>query len=299
MDILGGIGPAHEERGFTMIPFGIAGVQMQVSAHADNVSVMKRKVAELTAFYPWVQMVVFSELAPLGASLANAQPIPGPLEETFRTLAARHKVWLIPGSFFERDGDRIYNTALVINPAGEVVGRYRKMFPFYPYEDGTSAGDQFLVFDVPDVGRFGVMICYDLWFPEMARTLAVMGAEVILQPTMTTTIDRELELCMLRANAAMNQCYLWGINGAGAGGVGRSMVCSPEGRILHEAGSSEETFALEVDFDLVRYSRQRGLLRLGQVLKSFRDAPVSFDVYQPGVARPFLESLGPLHRDRR
>lgn len=282
-----------------MIPFGIAGVQMQVSAHADNVSAMKRKVAELTAFYPWVEMVVFSELAPLGPSLANAQPIPGPLEETFRALAARHRIWLIPGSFFERDGDRIYNTALVINPAGEVVGRYRKMFPFYPYEDGTSAGDQFLVFDVPDVGRFGVMICYDLWFPEMARTLAVMGAEVILQPTMTTTIDRELEQCMLRANAAMNQCYLWGINGAGGGGVGRSMVCSPEGRILHEAGSSEETFALEVDFELVRHTRQHGLLRLGQVLKSFRDAPVSFDVYQPGVARPFLESLGPLHRDKR
>lgn len=282
-----------------MIPFGIAGVQMQVSAHADNVSAMKRKVAELTAFYPWVEMVVFSELAPLGPSLANAQPIPGPLEETFRALAARHRIWLIPGSFFERDGDRIYNTALVINPAGEVVGRYRKMFPFYPYEDGTSAGDQFLVFDVPDVGRFGVMICYDLWFPEMARTLAVMGAEVILQPTMTTTIDRELEQCMLRANAAMNQCYIWGINGAGGGGVGRSMVCSPEGRILHEAGSSEETFALEVDFELVRHTRQHGLLRLGQVLKSFRDAPVSFDVYQPGVARPFLESLGPLHRDKR
>lgn len=282
-----------------MIPFGIAGVQMQVSAHADNVSAMKRKVAELTAFYPWVEMVVFSELAPLGPSLANAQPIPGPLEETFRALAARHRIWLIPGSFFERDGDRIYNTALVINPAGEVVGRYRKMFPFYPYEDGTSAGDQFLVFDVPDVGRFGVMICYDLWFPEMARTLAVMGAEVILQPTMTTTIDRELEQCMLRANAAMNQCYLWGINGAGGGGIGRSMVCSPEGRILHEAGSSEETFALEVDFELVRHTRQHGLLRLGQVLKSFRDAPVSFDVYQPGVARPFLESLGPLHRDKR
>lgn len=282
-----------------MIPFGIAGVQMQVSAHADNVSAMKRKVAELTAFYPWVEMVVFSELAPLGPSLANAQPIPGPLEETFRALAARHRIWLIPGSFFERDGDRIYNTALVINPAGEVVGRYRKMFPFYPYEDGTSAGDQFLVFDVPDVGRFGVMICYDLWFPEMARTLAVMGAEVILQPTMTTTIDRELEQCMLRANAAMNQCYMWGINGAGGGGIGRSMVCSPEGRILHEAGSSEETFALEVDFELVRHTRQHGLLRLGQVLKSFRDAPVSFDVYQPGVARPFLESLGPLHRDKR
>lgn len=106
---------------------------------------------------------------------------------------------------------RIYNTTSVINPAGEVVGRYRKMFSFYPYEDGTIAGDQFLVFDVPDAGWFGVIICYGLWFPETTRTLATMGAEVILQPTMTTTIDRELELCILRACSAMNQCYMWGI----------------------------------------------------------------------------------------
>lgn len=282
-----------------MIPFGIAGVQMHIQAKTSNVPAMRRKLAELTAFYPWVRLVVFSELAPLGPALANAEPIPGPLEATFRALAAQHHIWLIPGSYFEQVGDCIYNTALVINPAGEVVGRYRKMFPFYPYEDGTSAGDQFLVFDVPDVGRFGLIICYDLWFPETTRTLAALGAEVILQPTMTTTIDRELECCILRAGAAMNQCYLWGINGVGSGGVGRSVVCSPEGRILHEAGSGEEVFALEVDFDLVRYTRQHGILRLGQVLKNFRDAPVTFDIYQPGQPRPYLDSLGPLYRDPR
>ncbi len=282
-----------------MLPFGIAGVQMHVATKESNLPAMKRKLAELTAFYPWVQMVVFSELAPLGSTLANAQPLPGPLEAELRALAAQYGIWLIPGSMFERVDDRIYNTALVINPSGAVVGRYRKMFPFYPYEDGTAAGDQFLVFDVPQVGRFGVIICYDLWFPETTRTLAALGAEVILQPTMTTTIDRELELCILRACSAMNQCYLWGINGVGSGGVGRSMVCSPEGRILYEAGSGEEVFALEVDFELVRYTRQRGTLRLGQVLKNFRDAPVTFDIYQPGTPRPFLDSLGALYRDRR
>ena len=282
-----------------MIPFGIAGVQLQISSKRSNIAAMGRKLAEITAFYPWVQMVVFSELAPLGAAFANAQPVPGPLEDQFRKLAAKHKLWLIPGSFLERQGECIYNTTSVINPSGEVVGRYRKMFPFYPYEDGISPGDQFLTFDVPDVGRFGVLICYDLWFPEMTRTLAAMGAEVILQPTMTTTIDRELELCILRACSAMNQCYLWGINGVGSGGNGRSLVCSPEGRILYEAGSGEEVFALEVDFELVRYTRQHGILRLGQVLKNFRDAPVTFDIYQPAAPRPFLDSLGSLNRVKR
>lgn len=282
-----------------MIPFGIAGVQMNVSGKANNVAAMTRRLAEVAGFYPWVQMVVFSELAPLGPALTNAQPIPGPLEDTFRKLAAKHHLWLIPGSYFEQVGDQIYNTALVINPEGEIAGRYRKMFPFYPYEDGTAAGDQFLTFDVPDVGRFGVIICYDLWFPETTRTLAAMGAEVILQPTMTTTVDRELEMCILRACSAMNQCYIWGINGVGDGGVGRSVVCSPEGRLLHEAGSGEETFALEVDLELVRYTREYGILRLGQVLKNFRDAPVTFDIYQPGTPRPYLDSLGPISRIQR
>ncbi len=86
---------------------------------------------------------------------------------------------------YELAGDHVYNTASVIDPAGEVVGRYRKMFPFEPYERGISAGDEFLVFDVPEVGRFGVSICYDTWFPEVPRTLAAMGAEVILRPTLT------------------------------------------------------------------------------------------------------------------
>ena len=226
-----------------MIPFGIAGVQMNVSASESNLRQMTHKIAEITAFYPWVQMIVFSELAPMGPSQANAQSIPGPTEDRFRELAAKYQIWLVPGSMFEHEGACIYNTTSVINPSGEVVGRYRKMFPFYPYEDGTTAGDQFLTFDVPGAGKFGILICYDLWFPETTRTLASMGAEVILQPTMTTTIDRDLELCILRASSAMNQCYMWGINGVGSGGVGRSMVCSPEGRILYEAGSGEEVFA--------------------------------------------------------
>ena len=67
---------------------------------------------------------------------------------------------------------------------GEVVGRYDKIFPFYPYETGVTGGDEFLIFDVPDVGRFGITICYDMWFPETSRTLAVQGVEVILHPTL-------------------------------------------------------------------------------------------------------------------
>ena len=131
--------------------------------------------------------------------------------------------------------DKLYNTASVFNPDGEVVGRYRKMFPWCPYEKAVTPGEEFLVFDVPGVGRFGLSICYDQWFPETSRSLAWMGAEVILCPTMTATIDRDLELTMARANAITNQCYLFNVNVAGALGNGRSIIVGPDGCIIHQA----------------------------------------------------------------
>src|SRR3546814_4288082 len=96
------------------------------------------------------------------------------------------------------------------------------MFPFAPYERGVAPGSEFVVFDVPGAGRFGVSICYDMWFPETTRSLASLGAEVILHPTLTNTIDRDAELAIARASAATNQCYFVDINVAGALGVGRS-----------------------------------------------------------------------------
>jgi predicted amidohydrolase len=282
-----------------MTPFAVAGMQMRVSAMESNVEAMRQRLDTLMAIYPWVQMVVFSELAACGPLPHTAQPIPGPTEEEFRAMAVKHGLWLVSGSMYERAGDHIYNTASVIAPDGEVVGRYRKMFPFEPYELGISAGDEFLVFDVPDVGRFGISICYDTWFPEVSRTLAVMGAEVILRPTLTGTIDRDVELSIARATAATNQCFVFDINGVGDGGYGRSIVCGPEGTVLYEAGSSEEMIPLEIDLEDVRRSRQRGILRLGQPLKSFRDRSMDFSIYRPQAEHPYLDSLGPLEKPTR
>ena len=83
-----------------------------------------------------------------------------------------------------------------------------------------------------------VSICYDIWFPETTRTLTSMGAEVLLHPVLTNTIDRDVELSIARATAAQFQCYVFDINGIGAGGVGRSCVVDPSGQVLHEAGGT-------------------------------------------------------------
>jgi len=281
-------------------PFAIAGMQLELSAVHENVTQMGQRLDVLMHVYPWVQMVVFSELAAFGPLLANAQPLPNRTEDTFREWAKRHGIWLLPGSMFERRGDEVYNTATVIDPHGQVVGRYSKQFPFRPYEEGVASGTEFLVFDVPEAGRFGVSICYDLWFPETARTLAAMGAETILHPTLTGTIDRDVELAIVRATAAQNQCFVFGINGFGDCGNGRSIIVGPAGEVLYQGQSAPEMIPLEIDFDRVHRSRENGLRGLGQQLKSFRDRRVEFAVYGPeGREWPYLKSLGPLVKPER
>jgi predicted amidohydrolase len=282
-----------------MKPFSIAGIQMRVSASYSNVEAMKLKLNILMNLYPWVDMVVFSELCAYGPLTHHALTRIEDFEEPMQELARRHKVWLLPGSVFHKVGDNIYNTASVIGPDGNLVARYRKMFPFYPYEVGITPGSEFCVFDVPDVGRFGVSICYDMWFPETTRTLAVQGAEVILHPTLTGTIDREIELSIARASAAMNQCYFFDINGLDAGGSGRSIICGPEGRVMYQAQNIEEMIPIEINLEKVRRSRELGLLRLGQPLKSFRDHTGDFDIYRKDVPKPYLDSLGPLIKPQR
>lgn len=283
-----------------MTPFAIAGIQMQVSASHSNLDAMAHRLDVLMARFPWVQMVVFSELAPFGPLPGYAQPLPGPAEERFCAMAARHRIWLLPGSLFEQSGEHIYNTTPVIDPDGRVIARYRKIFPFRPYEMGVESGHEFVVFDVPEIGRFGVSICYDMWFPETSRTLAAMGAEVILHPTMTDTIDRDVELSIARATAVTNQCYFVDINGVGDGGVGRSIIVGPSGYVIHEARGGEELIPVEINLDRVRREREFGIRGLGQPLKSFRDRPVDFPIYthEPN-AEQYLDSLGPLLKPER
>ena len=283
-----------------MTPFAIAGLQLQLSGRYSNLPHITDRIEMLLYLYPWVQMVVVSELATFGGWTGHASELPNEAESKYCALAAKHKVWLLPGSFFEKADGVIYNTAPVINPEGQVIARYRKMFPFLPYETGVEPGTEFCIFDVPDVGRFGVSICYDMWFPETSRTLAALGAEVILHPTLTGSIDRGGELAIARATAATNQCFVVDINGVGDGGNGRSILATPAGDILYEAGSNEEMIPIEIDLDRVRRTREVGLRGLGQPLKSFRDRKVDFDIYQRTEAnQKYLDTLGPLVKQAR
>jgi predicted amidohydrolase len=255
-----------------MTHLAVAGLQLDLRP-GDNVERIAAETAAVKARMPWVDLVMGSELSAFGADIARAQPMPGPAEDRFRAIARENRVWLIPGSLYERVGDSVFNTAPVIDPDGVVVARCRKLYPFLPYERGVTGGGEPCVFDMPGIGRIGVSICYDMWFPETTRALACLGAEVVLHPTLTNTVDRGVEQAIARASAAQNQLWFVDINAAGALGVGRSCAYGPGGEIAHEAGAGREVIVLDLDLGHVRRARERGWNGLGQVLKSFRDGP--------------------------
>jgi predicted amidohydrolase len=260
-----------------MSHFSIAALQLSLASE-NNLDVIGVEIAKAKRRFPWLDMIVIGELCSYGTDKKHAERLPGKAEIFYCQLAKEHDVWLIPGSQYEKLGDDIYNTSSVINNKGEVISRYRKIYPFFPYETGVTPGSDFVVFDVPQ-GRIGLAICYDIWFPEVARTLACQGAEVIIYPTLTGTIDRPVELIMAQSTSVVNQCYTFSVNLSGELGNGQSVVVSPEGDVIYQAGREQEIIPIEVDFERVRRNRERGIHGLGQPLKSFRDNDIAFSIY--------------------
>ena len=259
-----------------MRPLAIAALQTSpvVRDPAATLRLLGERVAGVRELSPGVQLVMFPELhlpglpPPLelhGHASELAVDVPGPLTDELGAIARAHGIWLVPGSVYERgDGARVHNTCLVFSPGGELVARYRKVFPWQPHE--TSApGDAFVTFDIPDVGRIGLSICYDGSFPETCRQLAWMGAEVVLQPTLTTTSDREQEIVMARANAIFNQIYVVSLNAGSPAGLGRSVIVDPEGLVRLQAGDGEQVLTDVLDLDAVNRVREFGTAGVSRI----------------------------------
>ncbi|MDT5071618.1 MAG: hypothetical protein QOH82_938 [Mycobacterium sp.] len=248
--------------------------------------------------FPHVQLVVVPELmlaaeAPLLQARGNwmnevAEPIPGPTTGRASELAKETGLWLVPGSLYERGDDgKVYNTAIAVSPLGEVAATYRKVFPWQPYEH-TTPGNEFVVFDIPDIGRVGLAICYDGSFPETVRQLAWLGAEVIIQPTLTTTRDREMELVCARANAWTNQLFVVNVNAADPAGVGASCIVDPEGTVRQQAGAGEEVLIDCLDLDAVDRVRTYGTFALNKPWDQIarHGADLKLPMYGAGIQTP-------------
>jgi len=228
---------------------------------------LERNVRTLRSTFEGLELVVAPELhlmalPPLleedGVPPAElAVDVPGPLMQQLGALARETRLWLIPGSVYERTADGVANTAIVLSPDGELVASYRKCFPWQPYET-TQPGTRTVCFGIEGVGRFGLAICHDGAFPEIFRSLAWEGAEAIFQVTLTGTSDRDAETVVARANAIVNQVAVVNINAAAPVGNGRSLVIDPEGAVRYEAGVGEEVVTAVIDLDQVQRVRERG-----------------------------------------
>ncbi|MET0615947.1 MAG: carbon-nitrogen hydrolase family protein [Thermoleophilaceae bacterium] len=252
-----------------MRPLSIAALQTS-PVFGDPDATLRRmgeRVARLRGVVPHVRLVMFPELhlpalppplEPHADPATLAVDVPGPLTDELAEIARANGVWLVPGSVYERaDDGRVHNTALVLSPEGELTASYRKVFPWQPHES-SAPGDRFVTFDVPEVGRLGLSICYDGSFPETCRELAWMGAEAVLQVSLTTTSDRPQEIVMARANAIFNQLYVVSLNAGSPAGLGRSVIVDPEGLVRLQAGDGEELLTDVLDLDAVTRVREYG-----------------------------------------
>jgi deaminated glutathione amidase len=202
-----------------------------------------------------------------------AEPIPGPASDRLAEAARRHGMWVLGGSILEADGDRLYNTSLLFDRAGEQVARYRKIHLFdvelssepSQRESKTyTPGDEIVTADT-EFARVGLSICYDLRFPELYRGLVARGAEVLLVPSAFTqeTGVAHWEV-LLRARAIENEAFVvapaqwgtWGGPGRERRCHGNSMVVDPWGRVL-ERGPEEGTDVVVADLDFAELRRVR------------------------------------------
>jgi formamidase len=213
-------------------------------------------------------LIVFPEVFIHGPDSRNfkklAEPIPdGPSTQALIKLAKELKVWLLPGTLMEKGDDGyFYNTAIVISPEGELITKYRKILPARPFEC-SDPGNEFTVFDIPGKGRIGVMISFDIMYPEIARTLAWMGAEVIIKPACQSDMvgGYKARTPMDIVRAIENQCYFVDCNVSAPIGNGYSCIVDPEGRIVEKLGSSPSHTSAILDLDNVHRVREYGSFR--------------------------------------
>lgn len=197
--------------------------------------------------------------------------IPGPVTTHYANLANELGIWIQAGSVHESiaDQDRTYNTALLFNPQGEEVARYRKLHLYDVQIPGRvdalesaniAPGSEVVTADI-DGHTAGLTICYDIRFPELYRELANRGAEIVFLPAafMLYTGKDHWET-LIRARAIENQCYMLasgqqGVSANGTTTYGRSMIVDPWGTVLATAPDGNSFAIADLNFDYLKRLR--------------------------------------------
>jgi predicted amidohydrolase len=194
--------------------------------------------------------------APVRDGHFASEPVPGPATDAFAALAARHKMYVVAPVLEDVGKPKHYNTAVLLDRGGKIVGKYRKThlcLPLSGEAETTLPGDELPVFET-DFGVVGLTICMDIHYPEIFTTLALKGAEVILWPSAAMDYTGDLIESVVNARAADNQVYFVVSHFVQAPYLagkhyGRSRIVDPMGRIRADTGHFAGVAVAEVDLD--------------------------------------------------
>jgi len=284
---------------------------VQQSCSRDTEANIQKSLAGIRACAEaGAQLVVLQELhagvyfcqAEDVAQFDLAEPIPGPISERFAAAAREYGVVLVTSLFEKRAPGLYHNTSVVFEKDGSTAGKYRKMHipddpGFYEKFYFTPGDLGFTPIDT-SVGRLGVLVCWDQWYPEAARLMALAGAELLLYPTAIgwdpddaqdeKTRQRDAWVLSHRGHAVANglpvlSCNRVGheVSPLGASGIdfwGNSHVLGPQGEFIAEAGTEPTLLLAEVDMqrsEHVRriwpFLRDRRIDAYGELTKRYRD----------------------------
>ena len=263
-----------------IVTLGLGQVEPVLGEPEANVEKLLRFTAE--AVESGSDLVIFPELVLTGYNpellgecmLRLALSVEDEMIQRLAKAAGEHRVYLVFG-FIERRTipGVLYNSIAICGPEGKVLGTYAKSHLFSAenlhFRPGTDLGVLPMNF-----GMVGPMICMDIGYPEVARILALQGAELLFAPSAWIKEDEDLWPLHLRARALDNLAFVAGINRVGTEGnlhfIGRSMVCDPRGHVLAELGSDEGLLLTQVDLDEVALARRRALHWTGRRPELYR-----------------------------
>lgn len=269
---------------------------------ADAIKDAAQKGAELVVLQELHNSLYFCQVEDVN-NFDLAEPIPGPSTDFYGAVAKECGVVLVTSLFERRSAGLYHNTAVVFDKDGSIAGKYRKMHipddPAYYEKFYFTPGDLGFHPIQTSVGKLGVQVCWDQWYPEGARMMALQGAELLIYPTAIgwessdTPEEKQRQLgawqTVQRGHAVANGLPVIAVNRCGweedpsgqTNGIqfwGHSFVAGPQGEFLAEAGTEEETLIVDIDMkrcENVRrwwpFLRDRRIEEFGGLTRRFID----------------------------
>ncbi|MHB8170844.1 MAG: carbon-nitrogen family hydrolase [Thermincolia bacterium] len=206
------------------------------------------------------EWVILPEMWTCGYDLKRlehyAEGVNGPTVTRLRKKAEEAGIYIFAGSLPEKQGEGIFNTCFVIGPQGEILGKYSKIHLFSLMEEQQymRSGEASCLVETP-LGKVGVIICYDLRFPELARRLVLQGARVLVVPAQFPEPRADHWRILNQARAVENQIYVLAVNRVGKDEkntfFGQSMAVDPWGEVAALGGDGEEVILIDLDSNLI------------------------------------------------